>query len=152
MHVSFDAAAFVKSWVAMQDKMDAAGSNAWRKSLREAYEVQREYGYQNKTGRLTSSMKWRTWEPCAFAWHGELKTTAPYAAYVDSGTKPHKITAKGGGLLRFFWPKVGAWVAFKSVNHPGFKGAGFTAAAIQKFGQSVSLEVERALSAAASKA
>lgn len=149
MLVHFDTDAFVKSWLSMQDKMDASGAMAWRKAVREAYDSQRENGYQNKTGALTASMKWKTWEPSKFAWRGSLTTSAPYAVYVDSGTRPHKINAKPGGMLKFYWPKVGAWVAFKSVNHPGFKGAGFTAEAIQRFGQGVTIEVEKALAKAA---
>lgn len=48
-----------------------------------------------------------------------------YTRFVDQGTKPHKITAKGGGYLTFFWPKVGRIVHFKSVSHPGNKAYGF---------------------------
>lgn len=135
----------------MQKRMDAAGANAWRNAVRQAWAEQKEHGYQNKTGRLTASMKWRTWEPSTFGYKGEIKTTAPYARFVDMGTRPHVIRAKGGGMLRFYWPKVGAWVQFKQVQHPGFKGAGFSAAAVQTFGQTAPAVVEQALGDAASK-
>lgn len=154
MHVSFDAAAFVASWQSMQERMNNAGSYAWARCLRTAYEVQKGYGYKDQTGRLTQSMSWRSWEPSKFGYRGELKTSAKYALFVDMGTAPHKIP-KRGGPSKFFWPKIGRWVTFSvahPANHPGFKGAKFTAAAIQTFGQSVGLDVERALSAAASKA
>jgi hypothetical protein len=42
-----------------------------------------------------------------------------YTLFMEQGTKPHKIKAKGGGYLAFFWPKVGKMVYFRSVNHPG---------------------------------
>ena len=40
-----------------------------------------------------------------------------YAQMVSTGTRPHKITAKPGGVLRFQWH--GRTVYFRSVNHPG---------------------------------
>jgi hypothetical protein len=137
----------------MQQDMDAAGAVAWRKAVREAYETQLENGYQNKTRRLSASMKWKTWEPSKFGYRGEIKTSAPYAVYVDLGTRPHDIPKAGSGKTSvFFWPKIGRWVRFTSDNpakHPGFKGAGFTAEAIQRFGQGVSIEVEKAFAKAA---
>jgi hypothetical protein len=42
-----------------------------------------------------------------------------YTMFMEQGTRPHKISAKAGGFLVFFWPKVGHMVYFKSVNHPG---------------------------------
>lgn len=45
--------------------------------------------------------------------------TVEYAAANELGAKPHPITAKNAPALFFFWPKVGANVMFKSVNHPG---------------------------------
>lgn len=47
----------------------------------------------------------------------EVTAHADYAAYVEYGTKPHKITAKDGGFLRFM--VGGQWVQVKEVNHPG---------------------------------
>jgi len=47
-------------------------------------------------------------------------SSVPYAAANDQGAKPHVIKPKSvGGVLTFFWPKVGRVVSFKSVNHPG---------------------------------
>ena len=142
--VVVDVKGFIQAWQAMQNKMDAGGANAFRQAVRQAWAEQREHGYQNDTGRLSASMKWDTWQPRKFGYQGQITTSAPYALYVDKGTRPHVIRAKGGGMLRFFWPKVGAWVAFKKVNHPGFKGAGFSGAAIQRFGQTAPVAVEQA--------
>lgn len=45
---------------------------------------------------------------------------APQSNWTEEGTQPHVITPRGEGYpLRFYWPKVGADVAFMRVNHPG---------------------------------
>lgn len=44
-----------------------------------------------------------------------------YSKYVDAGTKPHEIKARRAPFLRFYWEKLGRWVALKKVNHPGTK-------------------------------
>lgn len=50
----------------------------------------------------------------------------PYAEFVDKGTAPHIIRAKGSGVLVFPWPKVGPGLFyFKQVNHPGTKANPF---------------------------
>ena len=53
----------------------------------------------------------------------EVAATAEYAADVEFGTKPHKITAKNGKALAF--KKDGKTVFAKSVNHPGTKAQPF---------------------------
>lgn len=150
--VKFNVDNFVRTWQAMQKRMDAEGRKGWEEVAFEAREAQKGFGYTKRTGELDRSMRApKTWQRGAFGWRTDLVTDAPYARYVDKGTRPHVIRAKGGGMLRFYWPKVGAWVQFKQVNHPGFKGAGFRAAAIQTFEQHAAIEVERALARAASK-
>jgi len=50
----------------------------------------------------------------------KVEAQARYSIFVHEGTKAHDIKPKGPGYpLRFFWPKVGKWVAFMSVRHPG---------------------------------
>lgn len=50
----------------------------------------------------------------------EAKAETDYAASVIAGARPHVITPRSpGGMLVFFWPKVGRVVYFKKVNHPG---------------------------------
>lgn len=51
---------------------------------------------------------------------GPNETQAPYAGYVEFGTKPHEIKPKSpSGVLKF---KVGGtWVYTKKVHHPGTK-------------------------------
>lgn len=38
---------------------------------------------------------------------------------LEEGTRPHRIEAKPGGVLAFFWPAVNDFVVVKSVEHPG---------------------------------
>ena len=72
--------------------------------------------YSDVTGRLTkSAYKRYVNNPRGAA--GVFGFRANHASYVDEGTPPHAIEAKGGGMLRF---NVGGAVVFaKRVNHPG---------------------------------
>lgn len=48
--------------------------------------------------------------------------SAKHGRYVREGTKPHIIRPRvAGGVLVFYWAKVGATVFFAKVNHPGTK-------------------------------
>ena len=50
--------------------------------------------------------------------------SAPYASYVEFGTKPHDISPKkSGGTLRF--QVKGQWVYAKVVHHPGTRAQPF---------------------------
>jgi hypothetical protein len=47
-----------------------------------------------------------------------------YAYWTSEGAAPHRIVPKAGnrsGYLRFYWVKVGMFVRFRSVNHPGIR-------------------------------
>ena len=75
----------------------------------------------NRTGQLQSTLK----SIVKFSGRGltmEISMSGPQARILEEGgtTRPHEIRPKRrGGVLYFFWPKVGAFVAFKKVNHPG---------------------------------
>lgn len=45
-----------------------------------------------------------------------------YSYFQNEGTLPHIIRRKNAPALHFFWVKVGHWVTFQSVNHPGHRG------------------------------
>lgn len=76
--------------------------------------------YKSHTYGLRGSISLSTID----AWHQRLIAAAPYAGFVEYGTKPHKIEAKGG-MLRF---EVGGSIIFRrSVNHPGTKPRPFMA-------------------------
>ena len=89
-----------------------------------------------KTGKLRANIR-----PAPFRMTGpykgeggiEVDTKAvPYAGYVMYGTRPHRIVARNAPALRFFWPKVGRVVFFKSVNHPGTKANRFMERALNR--------------------
>jgi hypothetical protein len=49
----------------------------------------------------------------------QVGTSVPYALFVHEGTKAHEIKPRTpGGLLVFYWPKVGKTVYFRRVWHP----------------------------------
>ena len=52
-----------------------------------------------------------------------IKADAEHASFQDQGTKgPYTILPRRpGGLLVFFWPKVGRVVALRRVRHPGIQ-------------------------------
>ena len=50
----------------------------------------------------------------------KLRNPSPVAGYTDKGTPPHVIVPRRrGGVLVFFWPKVGHTVFLRRVHHPG---------------------------------
>lgn len=48
---------------------------------------------------------------------------------LEYGSRPHKIEAKPGGVLAFYWPAVSRMVVTQSVEHPGTRPYGFMAVA-----------------------
>lgn len=83
-----------------------------------------------KTGKLRASITVGS----RSRWAGGIQTTIGagagqgirghgYSLYNDQGAIPHRITPrKRGGMLVFFWPKVGTVVHLRSVSHPGNRG------------------------------
>ena len=58
---------------------------------------------------------------------GRLSANTKYARWVENGTKPHVIAARGGGLLSFV--ANGQRVFARRVNHPGTAARPFMAQA-----------------------
>lgn len=58
---------------------------------------------------------------------GRLTADTKYARFVESGTKPHVIAAKGGGMLSFV--ANGGRRFARTVNHPGTTARPFMAEA-----------------------
>lgn len=71
-----------------------------------------------RTGRYAQSISHRVFTDIVGSGF-EIRSNSPLRAYITEGTKPHPIVARRAKFLRFFWPKVGRVVFFKSVNHPG---------------------------------
>lgn len=61
-----------------------------------------------------------------------ISATAPYAAPVHEGARPHIIRPKHARALRFDWPKAGGIVFFKKVNHPGNRPNRFLSNAVHR--------------------
>ena len=64
---------------------------------------------------------------------GYVDAKAPYASFVNDGTRAHEIHAKGGGLLKF--QVNGHWVSTRTVHHPGTKPRPFMTLALLAGGE-----------------
>ncbi len=85
-----------------------------------------------RTGEFAQKIFYRTFEAGDV---NEIKVYVPQplGKWITGGTKPHIIRAKNAPFLRFFWPKVGKVVFFKSVNHPGTKANPFLGRAYRRW-------------------
>lgn len=45
--------------------------------------------------------------------------------WLEKGTQAHEIAAKNASALYFFWGRLGRFVSFKKVWHPGFPGIAY---------------------------
>lgn len=82
--------------------------------------------FKNRTYKLRSSMSHVALQFGPLSFRTTVKASAPYAAFVDEGTRPHAIVAVNAPYLVFFWEKIGRWVRTKSVRHPGSRAAWFS--------------------------
>lgn len=84
------------------------------------------------TGRLAGSIRSDV-DALAGEVQAVVYTREPHAKYVIGGTAPHVIRPRTpGGVLRFFWWRKMAWVAFRHVNHPGTEANNFLERALKK--------------------
>ncbi len=81
----------------------------------------------------------------------KLDNKAEYADAIDGGARPHVITAKSGGFLRFFWAKHRKWVMARKVNHPGNRAYRFMYRAWNSAGRMERQELERGMREIASR-
>lgn len=89
----------------------AAIARDWERELQDTSPVASGRMRQNTSTKVSGS-------------RGRVEVTAivdtEYAEMVSTGTRPHVITPRSaGGVLSFFWERVGEQVYFASVNHPG---------------------------------
>jgi len=95
-----------------------------------------------KTGRLRANIRTEPFRMTG-PYKGEggvgvNKSAVPYAGYVRWGTRPHIIRCKRPAYaLHFYWKKVGAWVFFDHVNHPGTKPNPFLERALNRVAREV---------------
>lgn len=113
----------------LRGEMSQAVARTWDALSGEAADFMREPGREfrffNRTGRLRASMRGRSWSPGLFRFRADVTATAPYALFVDEGTRAHVILPRNAPRLVFFWARMGKWVAAKKVNHPGTTGRFF---------------------------
>ncbi len=82
--------------------------------------------YKSHTYGLRSSINFGTQMGSTSA-HAVMRASAPYAAFVENGTRPHTIEARRKSTLRFV--QNGAIRFARAVRHPGTKARPFMAQA-----------------------
>lgn len=103
----------------------------------------------SRTGALEGSLK----QVVRFQGGGivlEISMTGKQARILEEGgkTKAHPIRPKTrGGVLAFDWPKVGKFVFFKKVNHPGstFKARDVMGRSFEEKSTQIVKDVEKAM-------
>lgn len=85
-----------------------------------------------RDGRLAESIRWKKRAgPGGISF--SFGSSLDYARFMEEGTRAHAIRPRTrGGLLVFFWPKVGRVVYLKSVRHPGTKPYRYLAEGFRK--------------------
>jgi hypothetical protein len=102
-----------------------------------AEHVEKHHKFKSRSGKLAKSTKARVSKTSG---GGKVRLRWPlkYAAAIDGGARPHRITARRRKFLRFRG-RNGAFVFRRSVNHPGNKPYKFGWRAIhashRRFGQ-----------------
>jgi hypothetical protein len=109
-----------------------------------AESARREHAYRDRTGNLTRSIYA---DPAQTAGNGavfvDVAANADYAAFVEHGTKAHKILARKAKVLAF--PGRGGGMVFRhEVNHPGTKPYNFMSGALEREHGDVEAEIEDA--------
>jgi len=106
--------------------------------------------FESRPETLKKSIKFRTFSRA----NGTVLRVyaAEHVKYVIYPTRPHRITAKRGKFLRFYWPDAppeivasfgGNVVYFKSVWHPGTKGNPFHERAVENLQPDIQREMNR---------
>jgi len=114
----------------LRREMSGAVAREWDRLSDEAADFMRGTGSQgrffNRTGRLRSSMRGSSSNSRMFNFFAKVEATAPYALFVDEGTRAHVIVPRNAPRLVFFWARVNRWVYATKVKHPGTTGRFFS--------------------------
>lgn len=112
---------------AVKRMLDAIGHKLANQAMARTVEDLESYiagqaGQHHKNGALVRSLETKRLAPMDWV-IAHRAQHAPHAVFVHDGTRPHKITPRGGpgrSMLRF---TVGNKIVFaREVNHPGYKG------------------------------
>lgn len=106
-----------------------------------AEEARRVGRYQDRTGKLRSSIVARFISSSGRSVNWEILSPAPYSVFVENPTKPHIIRARNARALRF---EIGGRVVFaKQVRHPGTPGFAFMGPGYQQAERTLWRELEK---------
>ena len=106
-----------------------------------AAEARTRHAYTDRTGNLTGKTSGRVITSTHGGAEGEIVADAPYASFVEEGTKPHEIVPRRGQWLA--WEAAqGDWHFARRVNHPGSKPYPFMGLAYLKCERVVLREVD----------
>lgn len=137
MRVEIDGQQTANDLHRLRREMSDAVAREWDRLSDEGADFMRGPGSQgrffSRTGRLRSSMRGSSKHLGLFRLRANIDATAPYALFVDEGTRAHVIVPRNAPRLVFFWARVGKWVAAKKVNHPGTTGRFFSKRTIRAF-------------------
>lgn len=126
MNIRVDSSALQKWLKSAAVKLAAQTETALQRTAWEAAKFARVSGlYKDRTYKLFKSIR-PTVQPTKSA----VKATAPYAFYVENGTRPHAIVARRRKALRFV--QNGEVFFRRSVWHPGTWPRPFMAEAQKK--------------------
>lgn len=103
--------------------------------------ARQDHRFKNRTGRLERSIGYRVISETERGAKGEFFADAPYASFVDGGTRPHDIRPRKKSALRF--QVGGKWIITKLVRHPGTRPEGFMGNALLAAQREMELEIRK---------
>ena len=106
-----------------------------------AADARAHHRYTDRTGNLTSKTTGRVITSTHGGAEGEIVADAPYASFVEEGTKAHVILPRRGQWLAWERPQ-GDWHFARRVNHPGSKSYPFMGLAYLKCEAVILREIE----------
>ncbi len=106
-----------------------------------AAEARTRHRYTDRTGNLTSKTSGRIITSTRGGAEGEIVADAPYASFVEEGTRAHVIVPRRGQWLAWERPQ-GNWHFARQVNHPGSKPYPFMGIAYLKCEAVIVREIE----------
>jgi hypothetical protein len=123
-------------------------SDGLRKALADgldagAAEARATHPYQDRTHKLTDSIRGRVEVSAPGAAVGVIEATAKYSQFVERGTEPHEIESRRHGKRRaLHWVSGGQDFFARRVNHPGTDPRPFIAPAAQAAERYIERQIE----------